>query len=346
MILKPEPSLEDLKYTVNKAGLDADILLKAYRKMWLIRWFEELIADRYYIGKTPNFNMAAGPIRGEMHLSVGQEAVAVGIGSLLEDKDAVVSTHRPHHHALAKGVDPKRLAAEIFGKSTGLCKGKGGHMHLFDSSKRFACSGIVGASFPQAAGAALAFQKLGLKNVAVAFAGEGAANHGTFAETLNISSLYNLPLIIVIEDNFYADSTPKWASMSTVHHSQRALGFNVPSYLVDGMDFIDVYKTAKQAIERARNGMGPSLIEAVTYRYRGHFEGDGEQYRTREEVEFWRTLDPIKRLGEKLKKLGWADESTLNRLRDEAHQEADEAIKFAETSPLPDSKEALEGVFR
>lgn len=346
MIVKPEPSLEDLKYVINKSGLNADSLLKAYRRMWLIRWFEELIADRYYIGKTPNFNMASGVIRGEMHLSVGQEAVAVGVCSLLEDNDAVISTHRPHHHALAKGVDPKKLAAEIFGKVTGLCRGKGGHMHLFDVTKRFACSGIVGASFPQAAGAALAFQKLGLRNVAVAFAGEGAANHGTFAETLNIASLYNLPLIIVIEDNFYADSTPKWVSMSTTHHFQRALGYNVNAYLVDGMDLIDVYRTAKQAIERARNGMGPSLIEAITYRYRGHFEGDGEQYRTREEVEFWRSLDPIKRLGDRLKKLGWADDTILNRLRDEARQEAEEAIKFAEQSPLPDPKEAFEGVFR
>lgn len=346
MIVKPEPSLEDLKYIASKAGLNADIALEAYRQMWLIRWFEELIAERYYIGKTPNFNMAAGPIRGEMHLAVGQEAVAVGVCSLLDDGDAVFSTHRPHHHALAKGVDPKRLAAEIFGRATGLCRGKGGHMHLFDAAKRFACSGIVGASFPQAAGAAFAFRRLGVRNVAVAFGGEGAANHGTFAETLNAASLFNLPLIIVVEDNFYGDSTPKWISVSTAHHFQRALGFNVPSYLVDGMDFIDVYWAAKRAVERARDGMGPSLIEAVCYRYRGHFEGDAEQYRTREEVEFWRALDPIKRLGERLKRLGWADDAGLNRLRDGARQEAEEAIRFAETSPLPDPKEAFEGVFR
>ncbi|MER3398400.1 MAG: pyruvate dehydrogenase (acetyl-transferring) E1 component subunit alpha [Chloroflexota bacterium] len=346
MLIKPEPSLEDLRYIVAKAGLDADRLLKAYRQMCLIRSFEELIADRYYIGKTPQFNMAAGPIRGEMHLAVGQEAVAVGVCSLLEGGDVVVSTHRPHHHALAKGVDPKKLAAEIFGKATGLCRGKGGHMHLFDATNRFACSGIVGASFPQAAGAAFAFQKLGQRNVGVAFGGEGAANHGTFAETLNMAGLFNLPLIIVIEDNFFADSTPKWAAVSTVHHFQRGLSFNVPSYLVDGMDFIDVYRAAKEAVGRARNGMGPALIEAVCYRYRGHFEGDAEEYRTREELERWRALDPILRLGERLKRLGWADDATLNRLRDEAHREAEEAIRFAETSPLPEPQEALTGVFR
>ncbi|RAQ96445.1 thiamine pyrophosphate-dependent dehydrogenase E1 component subunit alpha [Thermogemmatispora tikiterensis] len=345
-MIKPEPSPQDLQYLVAQAGLDADQLCRAYRQLCLIRSFENLIADRYYIGKTPEFNMAAGPIRGEMHLAVGQEAVAVGVCSLLGDGDAVVSTHRPHHHALAKGVEPKKLAAEIFGKASGLCHGKGGHMHLFDAGRHFACSGIVGASFPQAAGAAFAFRKLGQRTVAVAFAGEGAANHGTFAETLNVAGLFQLPLVVVIEDNLYADSTPKWAALSTVHHFQRAQSFNIPSYVVDGMDFIDVYRVAKLVIERARNGMGPALIEAVCYRYRGHFEGDAEEYRTREEVERWQALDPIPRLGERLKTLGWADEAMLNRLRDEAQQEAEAAIQFAESSPLPEPQEALMGVFQ
>ncbi|WP_052887505.1 thiamine pyrophosphate-dependent dehydrogenase E1 component subunit alpha [Thermogemmatispora carboxidivorans] len=345
-MIKPEPSPQDLQYLVAQAGLDADQLRRAYRQLCLIRSFEDLIADRYYIGKTPEFNMAAGPIRGEMHLAVGQEAVAVGVCSLLQESDAVVSTHRPHHHALAKGVEPKKLAAEIFGKASGLCRGKGGHMHLFDTSRHFACSGIVGASFPQAAGAAFAFRKLGQRHVAVAFAGEGAANHGTFAETLNVASVFQLPLVVVIEDNLYADSTPKWAALSTVHHFQRAQSFNVPSYVVDGMDLIDVYRVAKLVIERARNGMGPALIEAVCYRYRGHFEGDAEEYRTREEVERWRALDPIPRLEERLKVLGWADEAMLSRLRDEARQEAEAAILFAESSPLPEPQEALRGVFQ
>ncbi|WP_376796955.1 thiamine pyrophosphate-dependent dehydrogenase E1 component subunit alpha [Thermogemmatispora sp.] len=345
-MIKPEPSLQDLQYLLAQAGLDADQLLRAYRQLCLIRSFENLIADRYYIGKAPEFNMAAGPIRGEMHLAVGQEAVAVGVCSLLEESDAVVSTHRPHHHALAKGVEPGKLAAEIFGKASGLCGGKGGHMHLFDTSRHFACSGIVGASFPQAAGAAFAFRRLGQRNVAVAFAGEGAANHGTFAETLNVASLFQLPLVVVIEDNFYADSTPKWAALATVHHFQRALSFNVPSYVVDGMDVIDVYRVAKLVIEHARAGMGPALIEAVCYRYRGHFEGDAEEYRTREEVERWQALDPIGRLGERLKRLGWADEATLSHLREEAQREAEAAIQFAESSPLPEPQEALMGVFR
>ncbi|MFO7273127.1 MAG: thiamine pyrophosphate-dependent dehydrogenase E1 component subunit alpha [Sphaerobacter thermophilus] len=342
---KPEPALPDLHFLLDRAGLTREALLAQYRQMCLIRDFEELIAERYAIGKTPNFNMAAGPIRGEMHLAVGQEAVAVGVCSLLTDADAVVSTHRPHHHALAKGIDPGRLAAEIFGKNTGLCRGKGGHMHLFDAEKNFSCSGIVGASYPQAAGAAFSFRAQGQPNVAVAFSGEGAANHGTFSETLTAAALWQLPLVIVIEDNLYADSTPKWAALASTHQSHRAQAYNVPAYLVDGMDVIDVYAAAKRAIERARAGHGPTVIEAVCYRYRGHFEGDGEDYRTREEVELWRTLDPIERLGKRLIRLGWADDATLAGLREEAARDAAQAIAFAEESPLPEQREALMGVF-
>lgn len=342
---KPEPSATDLPYRIAEAGLDQETLLEAYREMCFIRAFEETIADRYYVGKTPNFNMAVGPIRGEMHLAVGQEAVAVGVCSLLDDADAVVSTHRPHHHALAKGVDPRRMAAELFGKANGLCRGKGGHMHLFDAEKNFACSGIVGASYPQAAGAAFSFQRRGEGQVAVAFSGEGAANHGTFAETLNAAALWQLPLVIVIEDNLYADSTPKWAALAANHQFARAQGYNVPAYLVDGMDVIDVYMAAKRAIDRARAGHGPTVIEAVCYRYRGHFEGDGEDYRRSEEVAFWRQLDPIPRLGNRLKELGWADDATLADLRQAAEQAARDAVSFAEGSPLPDPSEALTGVF-
>jgi pyruvate dehydrogenase E1 component alpha subunit len=345
-MLKPEPSLPDLQYLVAQSGLTREQLLHAYQQLCLIRAFEETIADRYAIGKTPQFNMAAGPIRGEMHLAVGQEAVAVGVGLFLTDADAVVSTHRPHHHALAKGVPVDKLAAEIFGKATGLCRGKGGHMHLFDAEHRFACSGIVGASFPQAAGAAFAFKHRGEPHVAVAFAGEGAANHGTFTETLNAAALWQLPLVIVIEDNLYADSTPKWAALAQPHQFQRALGYNVTTYLVDGMDLIDVARAARQAIARARAGYGPSVIEALCYRYRGHFEGDGEEYRTREEVERWRQLDPIPRLARRLTALGWADDAVLAGLAAEATARVEQAIAFAEQSPLPEPDEALVGVFR
>jgi TPP-dependent pyruvate/acetoin dehydrogenase alpha subunit len=342
---RPEPSDTDLPFRIAEAGLDRDALLDAYRRMCLIRVFEEAIRDRYWVGKKPDFNMAAGPIRGPIHLAVGQEAVAVGVCALLTDADAVVSTHRAHHHALAKGVDPARMAAEMFGKVTGLCRGKGGEMHLFAKNKRFFASGIVGASYPQAAGAAFSFLYQENRNVAVAFSGEGAANHGTFSETLNMAALWQLPLVIVIEDNLYAGSTPKWAAQAVNQHYQRAQSHNIPAYLVDGMDVIDVHEAARDAVNRARDGYGPTVIEAVCYRYRGHFEGDPGGYRTRDEVELWQRLDPIARLASRLQRLGWADDATLTELRRAAADEAVQAITFAEKSPLPNPVEALTGVF-
>ncbi|NJC69991.1 thiamine pyrophosphate-dependent dehydrogenase E1 component subunit alpha [Planosporangium thailandense] len=342
---RPEPSDADLPVRIAEAGLDRDVLLAAYRRMCLIRVFEEAVRSRYWIGKTSTFNMAAEPIRGELHLAIGHEAVAVGVCALLGDADAVVSTHRAHHHALAKGVDPGRLAAEMFGKATGLCRGKGGEMHLFARNKRFLNSGIVGASYPQAAGAAFSFQRQGNRNLAVAFSGEGAANHGTFSETLNAAALWQLPLVIVIEDNLYADATPKWAAQAVNQQFQRAQSHNVPAYLVDGMDVIDVHAAARRAVDRARDGYGPTVIEAVCYRYRGHFEGDPENYRTREEVELWQRLDPIPRLADRLRRLGWADDATLTGLREAAAHDAVQAVRFAEDSPPPEPVEALAGVF-
>jgi len=344
MLIKPEPTIKDLGFLIENNGIKASDLLNIYRRMLLSRYFEEEIKRIYNQDKNP-FNMAVGVIRGEMHLSIGQEAVAVGTLYDARNEDAVISTHRPHHHAIAKGVDLNKLAAEIFGKATGLCRGKGGHMHLFDKSTNFACSGIVGASFPQAAGAAFAFKYLGKDNVAFAFAGEGAANHGTFYETLNIASAWELPLMIVVEDNKYADSTPKSFTTATTFHYQQGLATNIPSYLVDGMDVIDVYIVAKKAIERARKGFGPTLIETLTYRYVGHFEGDAEEYRTKEEEELWSTVDPIRRLESRLLKLNYADVETLNEIKEEAKKKVNEAINFALNSPYPDPSEAFVGVF-
>jgi pyruvate dehydrogenase E1 component alpha subunit len=342
---RPEPSLTDLPDRIAEAGLDREALLESYRQMCLIRFFEEAIQDRYRRGKTPTPNMATGPVRGEMHLALGHEAVAVGVCALLGDADAVVSTHRAHHHALAKGVDPGRTAAEMFGKATGLCRGKGGEMHLFAREQRFINSGIVGASYPQAAGAAFGFKCRGKRNVAVAFSGEGAANHGTFSETLNIAALWQLPLVIVIEDNLYADSTPKWAGLAVNQQFQHAQSYSIPAYLVDGMDVVDVHAAAKRAVDRARDGYGPTLIEAVCYRYSGHFEGDAEEYRTREEKERWREVDPIPRLANRLFRLGMADDAALTGIRREAEREVARAVSFAEESPLPDRAEATRGVF-
>lgn len=342
---RPEPSALDLPVRIAAAGLDREALLDAYRQMWLIRVFEETLRDRYGVGKKPTPNMAAGLIRGELHLAIGHEAVAVGVCRLLGDSDAVVSTHRAHHHALAKRVDPARLAAEMFGRVTGLCRGRAGEMSLFDKEKRFINSGIVGVSYPQAAGAAFSFQRRKERNVAVAFSGEGAVNHGTFSETLNIAATWQLPLVIVIEDNLYADSTPKWLGQPVNQQFHRAQAYSIPAYLVDGMDVVDVHAAASRAIGRAREGHGPTVIEAVCYRYCGHFEGDTEEYRTPEEVELWRQLDPIPRLARRLMQLGWADDAALAALRREAERDVAQAVTFAEQSPLPDPAEALTGVF-
>ncbi|GAA1809628.1 thiamine pyrophosphate-dependent dehydrogenase E1 component subunit alpha [Planosporangium flavigriseum] len=345
MVWRPEPSAEDLAVRIAEAGLEQGSLLEMYRTMCLIRVFEEAIRDRYWAGKTPDFNIAAGPIRGLIHLAVGQEAVAVGACTPLREADVVVSTHRAHHHALAKGVDPTRLAAEIFGKVTGLSRGKGGELHLFDRNRRFLTSGVVGTSFAQATGAAFGFQYRGERNVVVMFTGEGAANHGAFAEALNTASLWQLPLVVVIEDNLYAGSVPKWGTQAVNQHYQRAQSHNIPAYLVDGMDVIDVYEATESAIGRARDGYGPTVVEAVCYRYRGHFEGDPGGYRSRQEEETWERLDPIPRLGRRLEQLGWAGDETRTAVRRMAAEEAIQAVKVAEKSPLPNPAEALQGVF-
>ena len=325
--------------------LTREIALWMYETMWKIRIFEESIREAYYEGKKPLFNIAAGPIPGEMHLAAGQEPAAVGVMAHLRPEDVVVGTHRSHHLAIAKGVDLKKLAAEIFGKVTGLGKGKGGHMHLFDSKVNFSCSGIVGASFPQAAGAALAFKLLGRDNVAVAYGGDGAANQGTFHEALNLAAVWDLPLIVVIEDNKWAISTPKSKSTAIERNSDRASAYGIPGVFVPDNDLFALFEAAGQAVERARKGKGPTLIEIETYRFFGHFEGDPEVYRPKEEVEELRKKDPIIRVREELKRRGWLDDEKDKEIVDRAKREVEEAIRFARESPYPDPEEAVRGVF-
>jgi TPP-dependent pyruvate/acetoin dehydrogenase alpha subunit len=310
-----------------------------------IRYFEDTMKQIYAEGKSPIFNIAAGPVPGEMHLSAGQEPAAVGVCIHLRPEDFVSATHRAHHVAIAKGVDLKKLAAEIFGKKTGLCKGKGGHMHLFDAKVNFSCSGIVGASFPQATGAALAFKMMGKDNVAVAYGGDGAANQGTFHEALNLAALWKLPVIFVIEDNKWAISVPKSSSTAITRNSDRAVAYGIPGVFIPDNDLFALYEAAGEAIERARTGGGPTLIEIETYRFYGHFEGDPEVYRPKDEVEKLREKDLIKRVKEQLIARGWLDEQKYETLWSKARSEVDEAIRFARESPYPEPEEALEDVF-
>lgn len=326
-------------------NLSKEQLLNMYRQMWTIRLFEDALAGIYMEGKTPAFDIGSGPVPGEMHLAAGQEPVAVGTCAHLRPEDTVVGTHRPHHFAIAKGVDLKKMAAEIFGKETGLGKGKGGHMHLFDPAHKFSCSGIIGASFPPACGAALAAKKMGKDWVAVAFAGDGAANQGSFHESLNLAALWKLPVLFVIEDNLWAISVHKTKSTAIGDNSQRAASYGIPGVRVNENDVLAVYEVMGQAVARARRGEGPSLVEVKTDRYYGHFQGDPELYRPPDEVPGLKGKDPIPKLGKQILEQGLATQADLDAAHAAAQADVDAAIQFARTSPYPKPEAALQDVF-
>ena len=251
-----------------------------YRVMTRIRLFEESIGGAYID------EMAEGrSLLGELHLSTGQEAVAAGVSAHLRREDSVTSYYRGHGHAIAKGVDIGKIAAEILGRETGLCRGKGGHMHLFDSSNNFSTTGIVGAQLPLGLGPALAFKTLGKELVSTIFFGDGAANQGTFHESMNLASVWKLPVVFVCEDNAWAMSVPKSASTSVQDNAQRAASYNMPGVILHGNDVLGVWKVGRDAVARARSGKGPTLLDCKTYRFRGHIEGDQQIYRSKEEAE-------------------------------------------------------------
>ena len=325
--------------------LKQNTALDLYRMLVKIRTFEERVGAIYYEDKLPAFDIAAGPVPGEMHLYSGQEAVAAGVCAHLRPDDPVTSTHRPHGHLIGKGGDLKKMMAEIFGKETGLCHGKGGHMHLFDPSLHFGCGGIVGGGIPHAVGAALAIKKRKQDRVAVAFFGEGAANIGAFHESLNLAALWKLPVVFVVEDNLYAISVPKAASTAVRSNAERGAAYGIPAVQVDGQDVIAVYETAGEAIRRARQGDGPSLIEAICYRFRGHFEGDAEGYLKPGEKDGWKAKDPINIMGTQLRAQGWLTDAQAEAIQAEMTQAVAEAEAFARESPYPAPENALQHVF-
>ncbi|MBP7140074.1 MAG: thiamine pyrophosphate-dependent dehydrogenase E1 component subunit alpha [Caldisericia bacterium] len=325
--------------------ISKETLLSMYKTMVKIRTYEETLGQIYYEGKTPTFDIAAGPIPGELHLSSGQESSAVGVCIHLRADDAVVGTHRAHNFAIAKGVDLKKMTCEIFGKETGLSRGKGGHMHLFDPNVNFSCSGIVGASFPQAVGVGIAAKMQGKDYVAVAVGGDGAANQGTFHESLNLAAAWKLPVIFLIEDNSWAISVPKEKSTAVSQNSERAKGYGVPGVSIDGEDIIAVYEVAKEAVERARRGEGPSLVELKVSRLRGHFEGDAQVYRPKEDFEIAMKKDPIPKFEKKLLEKNILTEDSVKKIKEDVEEEIQELIEFARNSSYPDPKEALQNVF-
>jgi len=330
----------------------AERLLWMYGTMLVIRRYEEALAKVYLEGKLPPhiqqglaFDIASGPVPGEMHLAAGQEPVAVGVCAHLTDEDTVVGTHRPHHFAIAKGVPLDRMTAEIFGKVTGLGRGKGGHMHLFDPQHRFSCSGIVGASLPPACGAALAAKMNGSKAVAVAFFGEGAANQGTFHESLNLAALWRLPVVFVCEDNHWAISVAKDKATAVRSNAIRAAAYGMEGARVENNDAVAVYEVAAAAIKRAREGGGPTLLEVKTDRYFGHFQGDAEVYRLQGEVAELRKHDPIPALEQALRRHKLLDDTQDRAFRDRADTAVAMAIEFARQSAYPAPEEALQHVF-
>lgn len=330
----------------------SDHLRWMYEKMIEIREYEETMARVYLEGKLPPkiqkglaFDIGAGPVPGEMHLAAGQEPVAVGVCAHLTEHDSVVGAHRSHHFAIAKGVPLNPMTAELFGKDTGLGRGKGGHMHLFHVPTKFSCSGIVGASAPQACGAALAAQKLGKDWVAIAFFGEGAANQGSFHESLNLAAVWKLPVVFICEDNKYGISVEKSVSTAVASNAVRAAAYNMPGVLVERNDAIDVYAAAGDAIARARRGEGPTLIEVKTDRYFGHFQGDPENYRPKDEGATLRKDDPIARLGAVLRADGLLDDEGERALRGRIAARIEAAYAFARSSPYPEAADALRHVF-
>lgn len=311
--------------------------LDVFRQMIRIRMFEDSAAELYRSGQLPGF----------LHSSVGQEAVAVGACVHLTERDVITSTHRGHGHVIAKGARLDRMMAELYAKETGYCRGKGGSMHIADMDLGIlGANGIVGAGIPIAVGAALAFRLRKEERVAVAFFGDGATNIGIFHEGLNLAAVWELPCVFVCENNEYAESTPRRVHQRVEDIAIRAQSYDMPGMIVDGMDFFSVYDVVGEAVQRARQGGGPTLVEAKTYRFSGHHLGDpGTAYRSKEEVEIHRRRDPIALFKEKITSEGLATSDDLEAIDRAVAAELEEAIRFARESPLPTVDSALEDIY-
>lgn len=314
----------------------SDQLKEALRKMYLIRKFEEGAENAYM----------RGLIHGTMHLSIGQEASAVGTCMALTAHDQITSTHRGHGHSIAKGASSYKMFAEFFGKETGYCKGRGGSMHIADVEKgNLGANGIVAGGLPIAVGAALSAKRLKNNKVVVCFFGDGANNEGAFHESLNMASVWKLPVVFVCENNKYGMSTSTERSTAIERIAQRSLAYGMPGKTVDGNDFSAVAEVVDEAVERARCGEGPSLIETITYRWRGHSKSDRNRYRTKEEINQWVERDPIKRMIALLKEHDVINEAERASIEESADREIRDAIEFAIASPAPSTSEVTRDVY-
>ncbi len=321
-------------------AIDEEKLVEMYTTLLTIRRFEEQMLEL----------QTAGAMPGGVHTYIGEEAVAVGVCANLGPDDRITSTHRGHGHIIAKGGDIKRMMAELFGKKNGYCKGKGGSMHIADFAIGIlGANGIVGGGLPIATGSGLASKLQGNDHVTVCFFSDGAANQGTFHESLNLASIWKLPVIYVCENNMYAVTTPASYSVSIEDIADRGAAYGVPGVAVDGQDVMAVYEAAAAAVARAREGSGPSLIECKTYRYMGHMGGKevfgGAAYRAAEEIEEWRKRDPIADFEASLIRTGALTSEDVTRIDEQIKLQLEEAVSFAQQSPLPAPEDALEDLF-
>jgi pyruvate dehydrogenase E1 component alpha subunit len=311
-------------------------LVKLYRQMVLSREFEEACAEQY----------TKGQITGFLHLYSGQEAVAAGATAALHKDDYILSAYREHAQAIVRGADPKKVMAELFGRATGICKGKGGSMHLFDPGLSFMGGyAIVGGQFPVAVGLAFAAKYRHEDRITACFFGDGAVNQGNFHEGLNWARLWELPVLFICENNFYGIGTEVHRSSAIPDIHKRTCGYDIPSEKVDGMDVIAVYTAVKRAAEWMREHGRPYLIEAVTYRFRGHSMADPAKYRSTAEHEVWKARDPIPNFGRKLVEEGIAGLTGLEAIMAESRVEVQDAVQFAEESPWPEDKEVWEDIY-
>jgi pyruvate dehydrogenase E1 component alpha subunit len=317
-------------------GISDDQAVALLHRMMEIRRFEEKAAEMY----------ARGKIHGFLHLYIGQEAVATGAISALRDNDYVVSHYREHGHALARGLDPKRVMAELFGKETGVTGGRGGSMHLFDVSKSFLGGyAIVAGHMPLACGLGLAEQYKGTDRIAVNFLGDGAANEGEFHESLNLAAVWKLPVLFIVENNFYGMGTAVQRVSALVEVYKRAEAYGIHAEQVDGMDVVAMHDTVARLAQRVRSGDGPVFLEAICYRFRGHSMSDPEFYRHKDEVERWRALDPIEQMKRRLFDAGVIAEADVARMQEEVDQIAQDAAEFAEQSPAPSRESLMRDVY-
>jgi len=318
------------------AEINKEKLLWAYERMKKIRLFEDRTVELFGQGKLGGF----------VHLYAGEEAIAVGVCAHLTDRDFITSTHRGHGHCIAKGVDVKPMMAELYGKATGTNKGKGGSMHIADVDKgMLGANGIVGAGGPLACGPGLMAKTLGTDQVTVCFFGDGASEQGTMHESMNLAAIWKLPVIFLCENNGYAESTPWGYHCAAKDISDRAVAYNMPGATVDGTDFFAVYEAVAEAVGRARRGEGPSLVEARGFRYYGHFVGDATLYFTEEEKARNRANDPIEKFRKSVLNRKLLAEKELAEIDARVQAEIEEAVKFAEESPMPDPAELATDVY-